>query len=41
MDVNILTIENNSSEQKVASRMIISKVSALLLSIKTFLFKGR
>jgi len=35
----MLTIENNSSEQKVASWMIISKVSVLLLSIKPFLFK--
>lgn len=39
MDVNMLTTENNSSEQKVASWMIISKIAVFLLSVKSFLFK--
>lgn len=39
MDVNMLTTEDNSPEQKVASWVIISKIAVFLLSVKPFLFK--
>lgn len=39
MDVNMLTTEDNSSEQKVAGWMIIRKIAAFLLSVKPFPFK--